>query len=197
MSLPYDYKFEFDFFNEDFLLLKQKLKSSDKVKNLIFSNDKFEFNFNIGFAGIFVKTVLFKGNDKINCSFVIEDLLKIYVIIDFIFVFLAKNFETILIFSVAFLVVLYAISIFHIKNSLIAFVEEIIANQEEENFSQQIKWTDDNNVCPACGNPISEYDIYCIDCGINLEKWRKTKKQKNISRSGFFQQKIQYNFKKK
>lgn len=197
MGLPYDYKFEFDFFDEDFLLLEQKLKISDKVKNLIFENGKFDFNFNIGFAGIFVKTLLYTDKDKIKGSFVIEDLLKIYVVVDFIFAFLAKNFEAILFFSFVFLIVLYAISIFHIKNSLVAFVEEIIENKETENFSKQIKWTDDNNVCPACGNRITEYDMYCIDCGINLEKWRKTKKQKNISRSGFFKQKIEYSYKKK
>ncbi len=67
-------------------------------------------------------------------------------------------------------------------------------SDNEETMAKSKESETQGLVCPACGEPLTEYDEYCPRCGLYLGKvW----KRQPASRTGFENRRLEYHFKKK
>lgn len=193
MSLPFDYSINCDC---NTMHLIKRLQNSSKINILFFSKDKILLNFKIGFLGLsFDAEILINNeNSKIYVKFFLEKILAFSFFISVFVSFIVNSLFKILIWSSSIFFLVYLVSILFISWSWNFFVEE---EQIKEGFTdEQLKWIDDKSRCPACGASICEFDQFCPQCQINLQKWRNVIPQKNVSRTNFFDKKINYVYKK-
>ncbi len=73
-------------------------------------------------------------------------------------------------------------------------LESVMREEMEEEQLVEEKQVWEGERCPACGEPLTEYDEYCPGCGLYLGKvW----KRQPVSRTGFENIRLEYKFKSK
>jgi len=198
MSLPYSYKtiYETDITPEKFFL---KLKKNSDVRNLSIDDKYAEFGISSFFGGINTKVLLeFKrDNSGFTYEFFVDWLLKASIVLIIALAFLTSGFKDLLLYSSIIIISLYLIFVFHLKYLLENIFDQIIESKilPEEISSEQQKWIDNPDICPACGAELTEFDQFCPECKLNLTKRRSAKKQP-VSRTGYFGYRINYQYNK-
>jgi len=196
MSLPYSYRkfFETEISASKFFL---KLEKSSKIKNISFKENIIEFDFLTGFFNIKNKINLDfrQKKDGFYYEFNLHFLIQFSVILIIIFAFIISDFKNLLIFSSVIIFTVYVAVIYQISSILENVFEEILGNKiEAEKISEeQNEWMKNKDVCPACGNKLTEYDSFCPECKLNLSHQRNPKKQP-VSRTGYFNYRIKYTY---
>lgn len=199
MGLPYTYRtfFETDITDKKFFIKLRKIKEPEQFDNIFYENGVYKLDFKPQLFGTKNSLKLeFKNySTGFYYEFSLEGLIKISILIISISAFIIKDLVNLFIFNSIFILISYVLVIFHTKNYLenifnLITKEDLIA---EEMSPQQISWLNESNKCPACGADLSEYDSFCQECELNLKSWRKTKKQP-VSRTGFENYKIKYNY---
>ncbi len=115
---------------------------------------------------------------SVEYEFFLDKLLQITsVLVIFIALFSYFNVSTFLIFSGIFAVIFYGINIIFINSYIKNNIEKIYGNknefeQDEELDRKQKEWLKDVNNCPACGERVTEIDLFCPDCGLKVKQNR-------------------------
>ncbi|HDQ16241.1 MAG TPA: hypothetical protein ENN45_04205 [Bacteroidetes bacterium] len=111
--------------------------------------------------------------------------------------FVVNEIRNLIIIPSISIILIYSLTIFHIKSKLEIVFDEITKDfTEPEKLSViQKKWLENPNICPACGTDLIIYDSFCPECGLNLSKHRKFE-QEPCSRTGFYNSRITYKYKK-
>lgn len=192
MSLPFDYSITCDCNNDVFI---RRLQKSSKINILFFSKDKILLIFKIGFLGLSFETEILLDNNKskVYAKFFFEKILAFSFFLVVFVSFMVESLFKILIWASSIFIVVYLIVILFVSWSWNFFVEE---EQLQEGFSsEQLQWINDQSKCPSCGSNISVFDHNCPQCQLNLDKWRDVITQNNVSRTNFFDKRINYVYK--
>ncbi len=82
----------------------------------------------------------------------------------------------------------------HLKKIIYSYLGFDNVAGKPELWQQQIKWMQDQKVCPACGEEQNPYSVKCVNCGLFLHK--KPQKLNQINTSNPFFKDVHYEFKK-
>ncbi len=194
MSLPYSYKkhIDCDILQSKFFI---KLEKNERVKNITSKNNIIEFEFLSELFGFKNKVIVDFETDKngFYFEFFLHNLIKFSIIIIVVLGFLIRDFQTLLIFSISMIAIIYIFVIYYLSTTLTDIFEKIINDKTlpEEISEEQQKWIENPDICPACGTELTEFDNFCPECKLNLSNRRRAKKQP-ASRTGYFDYRINY-----
>lgn len=109
---------------------------------------------------------------KVSAEVTLTELLKIIIIVSITTAFLATfSFSTYLWFIFIFSIAAYLGNVLFIRMYLFERFDTAfnqLVEKTEELAKQQKKWMQNSEVCPACGELLTQYDKVCPDCGIVL-----------------------------
>ncbi len=208
MPLPYSYRSKFEIKNtENFELkkiiehsyysLKNKKNIETNNNTITFDEDsafiKFNYSVNLNF--------LKKDNIVIEYEFMLENLIKITIILILIIAFFSSLSMTgFLWFSFIISVLFFTINIIFIDNYIQKTIKSLpvynLSNpdNDEKLTEEQEKWMIDKSKCSGCGETITEYDYICHECGLKTENRIKTTPY-NITK--YQKQRVKYHYKDK
>ena len=145
---------------DDFLEIKSK-------------NSIIGFEYNISFFSEKENNI-----QSVHYEYSVDKLLLITVVlVVFIALFSLFDVSTYLIFSGIFAVVFYGVNVLYINNYIKKNIEFIYGNkeifeQDKELFQKQKEWSKNKDLCPACGNFITNLDFVCPECGLRVKNDR-------------------------
>lgn len=144
-----------------------------------------------------------KEREEINIIYEVnlEKLLTIVlisIILSAFFTFVSVKYFLILagLLTILFYGVFYLIIDNYIDNLILKSLKRIVVSSDiAENYSdEQMKWINDDSLCSACGNKLSEFDFNCKECGIKLKRNKYTIP---LDLSKYKDREVSYHFKKK
>ncbi len=195
MAFPYTYNKTLTFtlkkkyfdINSSFLqsVIFEKIKGNVKLKDVIKKDKNISFK---TFAPIFnfqysVEFDFYKDKDEINITYEVnlEKLLMIVLVIIILTAFFSfVSVKYFLILAGVFAITTYGFFYLIIDNFIQTIIKKnidtiIISQDDTEKYSdEQMKWISDDNRCSACGETLSDFDLYCPECGIKLKRSRFT-----------------------
>jgi len=208
MPLPYSYKSKFKIKNTENIELNSiaensynyiKNKKNAKINNNTINfdlDDAFiKFNYPVSF------TFLKKENVIIEYEFKLENLIKITIILVLIIAFFSSlSMSGFLWLSFIISVIFFTANIIFIDANIQKIIKSLpvynLSNPKnnEKLSEEQIDWMNDKTKCSGCGEPITEYDYNCPECGLKLGNKIKTIP---IDITKYQNKRIKYQFKKK
>ncbi len=197
MSFPYTYKSicETDLSPKKIFIKLEKNFESKKLRNLIFFQNKINFDIETGLFGLKTNVSLEFKLEKTGFyyEFSLLNLIKAIIVLIIISAFIFKSITNLLIYPTIGVSLLYSIVIFHIKTKLEDLFSEFYENYSKAEIlsENQKKWMQNPDVCPGCGEKLIPEDAFCPECGLNLSKHRKAKPDKS-SRNAYFDFRIEY-----
>jgi len=199
MPLPYTYRafYQTDFTAKKLFFELRKKFLVKKILDIEYYQNQISFIYNSFFFIGRAKVILdFSSKDGFHFEVVLENLLKVVVFLIVILAFIASGIWNLIFLSTAIIFIIYLLVIIDVHNTITDFFDKIIVFKEtpEQISDEQLKWINQNDLCPACGEQLTEYDSFCPECGLNLRNRRKVKEQK-VSRTGFNDFRIFYNYK--
>jgi len=215
MAFPYTYKkniifnlkLKYQNINENYILslFLQNIHKDINFQDVQLKNNKISFLSTAPILKFHYSTeiVFEKIDDEIIISYDVnlEKLLTIVlvsIILTAFFSFVSIKYFLILagILTISIYSVFYLAIDTRIQNILNKSLKDIIVSEESaENYSdEQMKWINDDTRCSACGNKLSDYDLYCQECGIKLKRNKFTIP---LDVSKYKDRPVSYHFKKK
>ncbi|NPA44113.1 MAG: hypothetical protein GXO49_01125 [Chlorobi bacterium] len=215
MSFPYTYRNSLVFtLKKKFLaiktnyikeILKKQLENNNKVNEIKDSDEKLYFiasspilNFNFSVDVFFTKL-----SDEIKVTYEtnlekLTTIILVTIILVAFFSFVSIKYFLILsgVLAISLYLVFYLIIDNFIQRVINKSLEQIIESQDEaEKYSdEQMNWINDEKRCSACGNYLSDFDLYCKECGIKLKRNKYTIP---LDLSKHKDKEVSYHFKKK
>lgn len=160
------------------ILKKNPINFEINKQNLFFTfkapalNFKYSTELSINFT---------KGNLNIDYEVNFENLIRIILIVIILtafFSFLSVNYFLIAsgLISVLFFIIGFLTVDHFLEKTIKQSIEAIVYDKNiVEKFSEeQLSWINDENKCSACGEHLTEFDLYCPECGIKLKRNRHT-----------------------
>lgn len=186
MSLPYSYKNKIivpDTENVDIADAANALAEyiyNSNFEGFEIQASKIHFHHNKAFINFHYEVDLSIQKDeniKIQYEIHIVNLIKITIaLIIFIAFFSRFGFSGFLWFSIIFSAVFYFVNLLFADTYIQTLIKKSPFYQsfdpfEQEDFTEeQIRWLKDKNACPACGAKITDWDLYCPECGLRLKQ---------------------------
>jgi hypothetical protein len=186
MPLPYTYKSKIEIPESEALETKEvlsKLESQLVIRQLVsdfnLEDEKISFNykalFNIKYPVEI--TVKRERNSWIYYEAKLMKLIQLSLgLVMFVAFFSSFEINGFLWFSAIFTLIFFTINVLYIENGIQKLLKsnslfKNIDMQAEEQFSkEQLKWMNDTNKCPACGEDLQPYDQNCPECGLRLPR---------------------------
>ncbi len=186
MSLPYSYKSKIEipeseaFESEEVLYkLESQLNTMQLVSEFELTDEKILFNYKALFNVKYPVEFTPKKEENIWISYEAK-LMKLIqlslVLIIFVAFFSSFEINGFLWFSAIFTLIFFTINVLYIEHGVQKLLKstslfQSIDMQSEEKFSEeQLKWMNDTNICPACGENLLPYDQNCPECGLRLPR---------------------------
>ncbi len=186
MSLPYTYKSKLEiseseaFESEDVQnkLFKQ-LNTNQLLTELVSEDEIISFNYKALFNIKYPVELKVKKQSSIWVHYEAK-LMKLIqlsiALIVFIAFFSSFRVSGFLWFSGIFTLVFFSVNVLFIENGIqkviktTTFYQNLNKSNEGEFSKAQLKWMNDTNKCPACGEDLQLYDQNCPECGLKLPR---------------------------
>lgn len=186
MSLPYTYKSKIEIpeseaFTTDVVSQQiiEQVKKSNLVTDFEFDNQKAIFSFSSLFNIKYPVELTFSKQNIVHINFEAK-LIKLIqlsiILIVFIAFFSSFGMSGFLWFSTIFTIIFFSINVLFIENGIqtliksTTFFRSLNAAHDEKLSKEQLKWMNDTNKCPACGENLLAYDQSCPECGLRLPR---------------------------
>jgi len=186
MSLPYTYKSKIEIpesnaFTGEHVqnLLVRQLNTNQLLSEIVSEEKKLTLNykalFNIKYP---IELKIEKQNNIwIHYEAKLMKLIQLSIaLIVFIAFFSSFGVSGFLWFSAIFTLIFYSINVLFIENGIqkliksTTFYQNLNENSEGKFSKEQLKWMNDANKCPACGEDLQPYDQNCPECGLKLPR---------------------------
>ncbi len=186
MALPYTYKSKIEipeseaFEPEEVLYkLESQLIIRQLVSDFNLEDEKISFNYKALFNIKYPVEITLKKEAGIWIYYEAKLMKLIQLSLGLIiFVAFFSSFEIngFLWFSAIFTLIFFTTNVLYIENGIQKLLKstslfQSIDNRPEERFSEeQLKWMNNTNKCPACGEDLQPYDQNCPECGLRLPR---------------------------
>ncbi len=182
----------------NFSALKDKIQKKSeqlKFKDLQVFDDKVEFDWNNSFLGLTFKVIIVKIDDKtLMWAYDLNGLMGLILFLALILFFALKN--SLIIYFLSLIVIgllIYFVEKQSVDRAIVEFLNQI--DKQDDQLPDEHEQEQTTGLrCPACGEPLTEYDEFCPSCGLFLGK---TWKKQPSHRTGLYNVRLVYRYKKR